>query len=144
MPDLRPMIATERALFEELYQRMKELLVYCPGERTLLKGAFTLRNMLAQDGKISAVLDLLDASYGDMVYDIVALDFWRPPLGIRDAFLAYQQQRGRDLPFYAERLLCYECHHALIGLRFFAKSSNEKGYQMVREIMQQKLAAFGV
>lgn len=134
----------ERDLFEKLYQRMKDLLVYCPEERTLLLGAFTTRNMLAQDGKVTAVLDLLDASYGDAVYDIVPLDFWWPPLGIREAFLAYQQQRGRDLPFYAERLLCYECYHALIGLRFFAKSGREKSYQMVREIIQHKLAAYSV
>ncbi len=134
----------ERDLFEGLYQRMKELLAYCPEERTLLLGAFTTRNMLAQDGKITALLDLLGASYGDAVYDLVALDFWWPPLGIREAFLAYQQQRGRELPFYLQRLLCYECHHALIGLRFFAKSGNEQGYQMVREIIQQKLATSGV
>lgn len=133
----------ERNLFEDLYQRMKELLAYCPEERTLILGGFTTRNMLAQDGKITAVLDLLSAGYGDVVDDIVALDFWWPPLGIREAFLEYQQQRGRDLPFYAQRLLCYECYHALIGLRFFAKSDNEQGYQMVREIIQQKLATSG-
>lgn len=134
----------ERDLFEYLYQRMRELLVFCPEERSLLLGAFTTRNMLAQNGKITAVLDLLDASYGDVVYDIVSLDFWWPPLGIREAFLADQRQRGRDLPFYADRLLCYECHHALGGLRFYAKSGNEKGYQMVHDIIQRKLAAFSV
>ena len=134
----------ERDFFEGLYQHMKELLVYCPEERTLLLGAFTTRNLLAQDGKITAVLDLIDASYGDAVYDIVSLDFWWPPLGLREAFLADQRQRGRDLPFYAERLLCYECHHALGGLRFFAKSGNEQGYQLVRDIIQRKLAAFSV
>ncbi|HEU5227424.1 MAG TPA: phosphotransferase, partial [Ktedonobacteraceae bacterium] len=133
----------ERNLFEDLYQRMKELLAYCPEERTLILGGFTTRNMLAQDGKITAVLDLLSAGYGDVVDDIVALDFWWPPLGIREAFLEYQQQRGRDLPFYTQRLLCYECYHALIGLRFFAKSDNEQGYQMVREIIQQKLETYG-
>ena len=109
-------------------------------ERTLLLGGFTTRNLLAENGKITAVLDLIDASYGDAVYDIVPLDFWWPPLGIREAFLADQQRRERNLPFYAERLLCYECHHALAGLRFYAKSGNEKGYQMVREIIQRKLA----
>jgi hygromycin-B 4-O-kinase len=134
----------ERNLFEDLYQRMKELLVYCPEERTLLLGGFTTRNLLAQNGKITAVLDLIDASYGDVVYDIVSLDFWWPPLGLREAFLADQRQRGRDLPFYAERLLCYECHHALGGLRFYAKSGNEKGYQMAHDIIQRKLAAFSV
>ncbi|GHO80330.1 hypothetical protein KSD_81010 [Ktedonobacter sp. SOSP1-85] len=133
----------ERDLFEKLYQHMQELLVFCPEERTLLLGAFTTRNLLAQDGKITAVLDLLDASYGDRVYDIVSLDFWWPPLGIREAFLAYQRQRERDLPFYAERLLCYECYQALIGLRFYAKGGNETGYQMAREIIQRKLAASG-
>ncbi len=73
-----------------------------------------------------------------------SMHFWWPPLGMREAFLQYQQQRGRELPFYAERLLCYECHHALIGLRFFAKGGNEEAYRMVREIIQRKLAAFGV
>jgi hygromycin-B 4-O-kinase len=134
----------ERNLFEDLYQRMQELLVSCPEERTLLLGGFTMRNLLAQNGRITAVLDLIDASYGDVVYDIVSLDFWWPQLGLRDAFLAYQRKRGRDLPFYAERLLCYECHHALGGLRFFAKSGNEKGYQLAREIIQRKLATFGM
>lgn len=90
------------------------------------------------------MLDLLDASYGDVVYDIVSLDFWWPALGLREAFLADQRQRGRDLPFYAERLLCYECYHALGGLRFYAKSGNETGYQMVQDIIQRKLAAFSV
>lgn len=132
----------ERDLFEELYQRMKELLAFCPEERTLLLRDFTLANLLAQDGKITAVLDLIQASYGDRVYDIVALDFWWPPLGIREAFLADQRQRGRDLPFYAERLLCYECYYALSGLRFYALTGNEEGYQSAREIIRHKLAAF--
>jgi hygromycin-B 4-O-kinase len=123
---------------------MQALLVHCPEERTLLFGGFSMRNILAQDGKITAVLDLIGASYGDAVYDIASLDFWWPPLGMREAFLQYQQQRGRELPFYAERLLCYECHHALSGLRFFAKGGNEKAYRMVREIIQRKLAIFGV
>jgi hygromycin-B 4-O-kinase len=132
----------ERDFFENLYQRMKELLVHCPEERTLLFGGFSLNNVLALDGKITAVLDLVEVRYGDPVYDIASLDFWWPPLGIREAFLAFQQQSGRVMPFYAERLLCYQCYHALGGLRFFAKSGNEQGYQMVREIIQQKLVAF--
>ena len=134
----------ERDLFENLYQRMQQLLAFCPEERTLLLGGFTMRNLLAQNGKITAVLDLIEASYGDVVYDIMSLDFWWPPLGIREAFLADQRQRGHDLPFYSERLLCYECYHALNGLRFYAKSGNERGYQRAREIIQQKLAAFSV
>lgn len=118
---------------------MKELLAFCPEERTLLLRDFTLANILAQDGKITAVLDLVQASYGDSVYDIVALDFW----WIREAFLADQRQRGRDLPFYAERLLCYECYYALTGLRFYALNGNEEGYRSAREVIRRKLTAFG-
>ena len=132
----------ERDLYQDLYRRMCDLLVYCPEDRSLIRGGLSLRDMLAQDGKITAMLDWLDASYGDFVYDIAVLDFWWPWLGVRQAFQEYSQQRERELPFYAERLLCYECHHALGALRFFAKSGNEKGYQMVREIIQRKLAAF--
>src|SRR5581483_9573814 len=40
----------ERDLFEHLYQRMRELLVFCPEERSLLlAGAFSTHNILAQD-----------------------------------------------------------------------------------------------
>lgn len=48
------------------------------------------------------------------------------------------------MPLYAERLLCYICYHALIGLRFFAQARNEQAYHMVRTIIQQKLNAFTV
>ena len=121
---------------------MKDLLAYCPEERHLVYGNLSLRNMLAENGRITALLDWLDASYGDFVYDIASLDFWWPPLGLRAAFKQDQQRRQRDLPFYAERLLCYECHHALNGLRFFAKGGNLPAYQMVKGLIQQKIAAY--
>ena len=101
-----------------------------------------MRDMLAQDGKITAVLDWVDASYGDFVYDIAVLDFWWPWLGVRKAFQEYSQQRECELPFYAERLLCYECHHALGALRFFAKSGHEEGYRLTRALILHKLDAF--
>lgn len=129
----------ERDLYKDLYQRMHDLLKFCPEDRYLLHSGISLRNMLARDGKISAVLDWVDARYGDFVYDIAVLDFWSPWLGVRDAFQAYHRQRQREIPFYAERLLCYECHHALGGLRFFAASGNEEGYRMTRTIILQKL-----
>jgi hygromycin-B 4-O-kinase len=133
----------EREVFEKLYGRMRELLAFCPEERTLILRGLTTRNLLAEHGKITAVLDLIEASYGDRVYDIVAMDFWWPRLGMREAFLADQQQRGRKMPFYAERLLCYECYYALGGLRFYAQSGNEQGYRVAYQIIQGKLAEFG-
>lgn len=132
----------ERDLYNDLYQRMCELLQYCPEDRYLIYRSLSLRNVLAQDGKITALLDWLDASYGDFVYDIAALDFWSSWLGMREAFQEYYQQRHWELPFYEERLLCYECHHALGGLRFFAKGGQEESYQFTRQIILHKLDAF--
>src|SRR5258708_8584514 len=110
----------ERDLYQDLYRRMCDLLVYCPADRSLIRGGLSLRDMLAQDGKITAVLDWLDASYGDFVYDIAVLDFWWPWLGVRQAFQEYSQQPPRDLPFYPHPLLCYHSHHALAAPRLFA------------------------
>lgn len=132
----------ERDLFEDIYQRMKSLLQYCPAERFLLHSGYSLRNILAQDGKITAVLDWVDAKYGDFVYDLAVLDFWCSWLHVSEYFQQYYQERQREVPFYAERLLCYQCYHALDGLRFFAASANESAYQMTRGIILQKLDAF--
>ncbi|GCE24184.1 phosphotransferase family protein [Dictyobacter kobayashii] len=68
----------ERPLFEEIYQHMRQLLIFCPEERYLMHGGLSVRNLLAQDGKITAALDWVDAMYGDFVYDIAYLDFWSP------------------------------------------------------------------
>ncbi len=132
----------ERDLYNDLYHRMCELLPYCPEDRYLIYGSLSLRNMLAQDGKITTLLDWLDAGYGDFVYDIATLDFWSPWLGVREAFQHYYQQRQWELPFYEERLLCYQCYHALGGLRFFAKSGHKEGYQFTRQIILHKLASY--
>jgi hygromycin-B 4-O-kinase len=59
-----------------------------------------------------------------------------------DAFQKDSQQRRHEPPFYAERLLCYECHHALGALRFFAKSGQEQSYQLTRALILHKLDAF--
>lgn len=132
----------ERDLFERISQRMKSLLDYCSTERSLLHGNYSLRNILARDGRITAVLDRVDAMYGDFVYDLAVLDFWCSWLHVSEHFQQYYQERQREVPFYAERLLCYQCYHALGGMRFFAASANELAYQMTRGIILQKLDAF--
>ena len=130
----------ERDLFKSIYRRMRSLLNYCPTERYLVHGNYSLSNILAQNGRISAVLDWVDARYGDFVYDIAGLDFWYPWLGVPEAFLHYYEEHPTNLSFFSERLLCYECYIALIALRFFAHTGNEPAYQFTRSIIQQKLS----
>lgn len=129
----------ERQLFEDLYHRMLQLLDSAPTERSLVHGDYNLRNILAQDGKITAVLDWVQAAYGDFVYDIAGLDFWCPWLNVRASFQQYYQEHQVALPAYEERLLCYQCYTALVGLLFFAKGGNEDGYQWVRQSILTRL-----
>lgn len=134
----------ERDFFKNIYRRMCSLLEYCPTERYFVHGNYSLHNILIQDGRITAVLDWVDARYGDFVYDIAGLDFWYPWLNVREAFQHYYEEQQVELPFYKERLLCYECYTALSGLRFFAQTGDEPSYQIVRSLIQLKLGSFAL
>jgi hygromycin-B 4-O-kinase len=134
----------ERDLFERIYQQMQHLLDACPTERYLVHGDYSFHNMLAQDGKITAILDWIGAKYGDFVYDIAWLDFWSPGLYVREQFQEYYHKRQVIVPSYAERMLCYQCYIALDAMRFFAKGKDEKAYYWVREHILQKLDEFAV
>lgn len=73
----------ERDVFDAVYARMDELLQYCPEERHLVHGSTDLGNVVGHVGRITGVLDWIDAKYGDFVYDITGLDFWTPGRGTR-------------------------------------------------------------
>ncbi len=121
----------DRDLFERLYGRMAELARYCPEERSLVHGGYGFGNVLAQDGHISAVLDWVDAKYGDFLYDVAWLDFWSPEDGWCDRFRQHYGRLGRTVPSYAERIACCQCYMALDGMRFFAKGGSRSGYDWV-------------
>lgn len=124
----------ERDLFEALFRKMNELLAFCPTqERWLVQNGLTMRNILAHDGKLTGIVDWIDAQYGDFVRDIAVLDFWLPFWNMRDVCLSRYQQRGLEIPNYNERLLCYQCHLCLDGLRFYAKQGRYDSYQWLRE-----------
>lgn len=128
----------ERDLFDDLFQRMMRLLDFCPAEEHyLVHGNYSVRNILAHEGKISGVIDWLDAQYGDFVYDIAGLDFWIPGLSIRKHCLHYYQEHQVAIPFYEERVLCYQCYTGLDAMRFFAKKGDYQAYQWTRQRILQ-------
>lgn len=134
----------ERDRFEHIYQHMLHLLNFCPEERYLVHGSISLNNMLASNGKLTAVLDWIDARYGDFVYDIAILDYWSPGLRVRERFLEYYQKRQFTVPRYEERILCYQCYTTLGAMRFFAKSDQEESYQWACETILQKIQSFNM
>jgi hygromycin-B 4-O-kinase len=123
----------ERPVWERVYAEMIRLLDVCPEERRLVHGGYGFGNVLVQGGRVTAVLDWLDAKYGDFVYDIAWLDFWGPALGYADRFAAYYAAHGREAPHYRERLRCYRCYIALDALRFFAKAGKQDEYRWTRD-----------
>jgi hygromycin-B 4-O-kinase len=89
--------------------------------------------VLAADGRIIAVLDWLDAKYGDFLFDVAWLDFWSPDRDLRGLFAAHYAEQGVAVPEYDGRILCYELYIALDSLRFCAKAGDEGGYRWARE-----------
>lgn len=129
----------ERDFWEALYARMIELLDLCPEDRYLVHGGYGYGNVLAQDGRVTAVLDWLDAKYGDFVYDVASLDIWDPALDLAGRFAEHYMQVGVETPHYGERVLCYQCYMALDALRFFAKTKQHESYQWIRARIASKL-----
>ena len=129
----------ERDVFDHIYEHMLRLLPYCPEERYLVHGGLSLANLLADGGQLTAVLDWLDARYGDFVYDVAIPDFWTPSLHLRERFRTHYEELKIPVPAYDERVLCYQCYLTLSAMRFYAKSSQEKSYQVIRARMLERL-----
>jgi hygromycin-B 4-O-kinase len=119
----------ERDFFETVYNHMLRLLEVCPEERYLVHGEYGYNNVLAQEGKVTAVLDWVDTSYGDFVYDIAWIGFWQRGVDLPERFRQYYAAQGMPLPYYRERIACYTCYMGLDALRFFAKTNDHQAYQ---------------
>jgi hygromycin-B 4-O-kinase len=127
----------DRDTFDAVYARMAGLLPFCPvdrdgdGDRSLVHGDFGFGNVLVHDGSITAILDWVDAKYGDFLYDIAWLDFWAASPDSIDfpaTFAEHYAAMGVTIPNYAERLACYQHYIALDAFRFCAKANDEWGY----------------
>jgi hygromycin-B 4-O-kinase len=130
----------EREVFDLISDHMLHLLDHCPAERYLVHGGYGFGNVIAHQGKVSGVVDWIDAKYGDFCFDIAWLDFWPAGHDFGELFRRYYADKGLSIPHYAERVLCYQCYIALDGLRFFAKTENQDAYQWTRAHILARLA----
>lgn len=65
-------------LFDQGYDRLRELATGLPDQRHVIHGDLVNRNVLVQDSRITAVIDWGNALYGDWLYDPAWLIFWWP------------------------------------------------------------------
>ena len=122
----------EKDLLEEIYGRIKELLIYCPEERYLVHGDYGSDNVIANNGKITGVIDWAGAKYGDFLYDVAWLNFWNPQKNPMNFFRNYYESKELSENF-SERVMCYQLRIGLSSLSFFAFSDQEEKYQKAKE-----------
>jgi hygromycin-B 4-O-kinase len=112
--------------FEESYARLVQMAEHCPEERTLFHDDLINRNVLVDGDRISAVLDWGSSKYGDFLFDIASLVFYRPwfpawrNIDFAAEARAHYQSIGLAVPHFAERLTCYCLRIALDGVAYSA------------------------
>ena len=112
--------------FEEGHGRLVELAEECPEVRHLFHDDLINRNVLVQGDRISAVLDWGSSKYGDFVYDIANLVFYKPwfpqwhGIDFAAEALAHYERIGLAVPKFAERIKCYSLRIALDGIAYSA------------------------
>jgi hygromycin-B 4-O-kinase len=112
-----------KELWERGYERLEELIQYCPEERYLAHGDAGFDNVLSDGKEITAVIDWADSRYGDFLFDAAWLSFWC----IDDAYgkICREYYAERAIPNFEERLTCYQIFIALNSLSFYAYSGQE-------------------
>lgn len=130
----------ERSVFDTVYQKMLGLLDYCPEERYLLHGDYGFDNVLAHEGKITAVLDWALSQYGDFLYDAAYLHYFSYQYDFLECFRQFYESKNRSIPFYDERMMCYTCSIGLNAMRFFAMAQLQREYTWARERILSLLA----
>ncbi len=114
------------APFEEGYARLLELVGHCPEDRYVIHDDLINRNVLVAGDRITAVLDWGSSMYGDFLYDLAKLVFYRPWFtGLRDidvaaAARAHYDAIGLSVPHFAERLACYSIRIGLADMAYSA------------------------
>lgn len=118
----------EKAIVEQIYKKIKDLIRYLLEERWLVHGDYGFSNVVSDGEKITGVLDWGESLYGDFVYDVAWLDFWSSTIKYGDIFKKHYQDQNIKIPNYNERLLCYQLHLGLGNLSFFALSHQKESY----------------
>ncbi|MEM9778260.1 MAG: phosphotransferase, partial [Chloroflexota bacterium] len=107
--------------------------------RYLIHGDYDYSNVLAENRKVTAVLDWEQVRYGDFVYDIAYLDFYRSSVDLASRFREFYAENGMNLTHFDERFACYTIWMGLTGMKFFAKTDSLDGYRMSRKVVEKHL-----
>ncbi len=133
MPDIFETTFLEKDLCEKMFQRMSDLLQFCPEEKHIVHGDPGLGNTLSDGIKITGLIDWENSLYGDFVFDIAWLSFWSRKNNVESMYLAYCERIGKKVLNFSERILCYKISIALRTASFYAYSNQETKYIALKE-----------
>ncbi len=130
-PSLFDTSFVEKDVWNKIYKRFTELINYCPENRYLVHADYGGDNILVKDKKITGVLDWGVSMYGDFLYDIAWLDFWSRDAG----YIEYYKttHTTAEMPYFDERILCYQLYIILNSMSFFAYSNQQKKYDDLKD-----------
>ena len=101
-----------RARVDAARRRVRELAGHCPEERRLVHGDFGSYNMLADSHRVTALIDWDLALFGDPLYEVANLFFWREER--LEPLICHLESWIWNVPQGRERIVCYQLR---IGLQ---------------------------
>jgi hygromycin-B 4-O-kinase len=105
---------------------MRDLVELCPETRHLVHDDLINRNVLVDGDRITAVLDWGSSVYGDFLYDVAKLVFYRPwypawrDIDFAAEARAHYDRIGLPVPHFEERLACYGLRIGLADMAYSA------------------------
>ena len=119
-------------LFDQITHKLKILAEKCYAGRHLIHTDLLHFNVLAENNKISAVIDWGNAMYGDFLYDLANFTFWAPlhpaiqKIDWKAKAREYFIEKGIEIQDFEKRLHLCELHIGLAGMAWNAHNTNWK------------------
>lgn len=135
--------AEAQRLYDELWARFEPLVARCPEERRLIHADLLNSNVLAEPGRVTAVLDWGSSLYGDPLWDVARFSFYEPwyphfrEVGLIERLLAdFRADPAANTEDLDARLRCY---HLAIALDSIAYNASREHWQNAREAGERAL-----
>jgi len=129
----------DKNIFDKYLGKLERLLPKLPDGRYLVHGGFGYGNVLIHDHSVSAVLDWQDARYGDPLFDLAYMVFWRnDPTAAKclDVYRSSISKSTISMENFNARMTCYKYYIGLDSMRFSAKTNNQPFYKYVLGILE--------
>lgn len=126
--------------YDHLWNKFRTLIDFCPEDKRLVHSDTVNRNVLVQNGEITAVLDWGSAFLGDPLYDIAWVKFcepWSPHFKsahvVESLMEDYRSDPNANNEHVEERLLCYLLN---IGAGSLTYNAFRGDWKVAKEIVE--------